>query len=265
MVFPGRVLPRAGRKIPAGYRDIPNGIPAVRDDLRGLRTMRLHLMTATDRDISRAIAYAGNRSGRRVGTIRWDDYTSRSHTTARDVVLTGSARHRSQANREEFAATYDEWGWFLAFLYSVDPDIKCAGIYADSDDFRRKTSRESGCPDRFTVSEWQACCVTPQVFRPCEHMTHGAVKLPRHVRQAESATVRREVKSGQRLSDASAAAVAAWWQAPSGTGRTFASFASHFLVSRCDLIRDAESSLAFTTTAADKAELSALIRWAYTY
>lgn len=225
--------------------------------------MRLHLMTATDRDISRAITYAGNRSGRRVGTIRWDDYTSRSHTTARDVVLTGSARHRSQANREEFAATYDEWGWFLAFLYSVDPDIKCAGIYADADDFRRKTSRESGCPDRFHVSEWCMSCVHGSTR--CEHMTHGAVRLPRHVRQAESATVLREVKSGQRLSDASAAAIAAWWQAPSGTGRTFASFASHFLVSRDDLIRDAESSLAFTTTAADKADLCALIRWAYLY
>lgn len=249
----------AGWKVPAGTGDTPRRHTAVRGDLEGM-TVRLHLMTATDRDISRAICYAGNRSGRRVGTIRWDEYSSRSHTTARDVVLTGSARHRSQANRDEYAATFDEWGWFLAFLYSVDPDIKCAGIYRDGDEFRRKLG------DRFTVPEWQACCIRPVVMpERCEHMRHGAVKLPRNVRHAETATVKREVKSGQRISDASAAAIAACWQAPRGTGRTFASFASHFLVSRDDLIRDAENSLAFATTQADKDELSALIRWAYLY
>jgi hypothetical protein len=225
--------------------------------------MRIHTHTADRGTIRDAMAYASNRSGRRVYAIRADEYGSRTHTTAFDVSLSGSARHRSQADRDEFAATWDEWGWFLAFLFAHDPDIKCSGVYRDADDFRNRTS-VAGCPDRFAVSEWDECCVTYR-DAPCDCMRHGAVKLPRNVRHAETKTVKREVRSGQRISDESAAAIASWWQSSGTVGRTFASFVSHFMVSRDDLINDAEMSLTYTTTAADKAELSALIRWAYLY
>lgn len=101
--------------------------------------MRIHVMTATDADIREAIRYAERESGHPVRAIRFAPYNSRTHTRAVDVVLSGSARHRSQADRTEFAATYDEWGWFLGSLYSFDPDVKCGNVYADSEDFRRKT------------------------------------------------------------------------------------------------------------------------------
>ena len=37
-----------------------------------------------------------------------------------------------------YAASYDEWGWFLAALFEVDPDA-IAGPYDGLDDFNTKT------------------------------------------------------------------------------------------------------------------------------
>jgi hypothetical protein len=37
-----------------------------------------------------------------------------------------------------YAATYDEWGWFLAYLFAADRLAK-AGIYDGAADFQRKT------------------------------------------------------------------------------------------------------------------------------
>lgn len=97
-------------------------------------------MSATHADVAEAIAYANRcREGERpVYAIRFAHYGSRTHTRAVDIVLTGNARHRSQSDREHYAATYDEWGAFLAYLFDVDPDVK-AGPYADAEEFERIT------------------------------------------------------------------------------------------------------------------------------
>lgn len=128
--------------------------------------MRIHTDTLKDSDFGDALRYASRRTGgdgNTVSNIRFAVYGSRSHARAVDVVLTGSARHRSQADRSAYAATYREWGFFLAYLYTIDPDMKCAGIYADESDYDRKTHGE------FRVSNVLACCVSA-IGPVCAHM-----------------------------------------------------------------------------------------------
>ena len=57
---------------------------------------------------------------------------------------------------EEYAATYDEWGFFLAALYRMDPAARCApnfkrdiAHYYDAEDFHEKTGRtyDASYPD----------------------------------------------------------------------------------------------------------------------
>jgi hypothetical protein len=53
------------------------------------------------------------------------------HTKRPNTGITGS-------NSDEYAATYDDWGWFLAALFVFDPDARC-GPYKNADDFARQT------------------------------------------------------------------------------------------------------------------------------
>jgi hypothetical protein len=64
---------------------------------------------------------------------------SRKRARAFDVTLSGSHSHRQNGNRDAYAATYDEWGWFLAHLFTVDPEA-IAGPYGGADDFHRQTA-----------------------------------------------------------------------------------------------------------------------------
>lgn len=69
------------------------------------------------------------------------DYTthgSRKRDHAFGVTLTGSSHHRSQADRDNHAATWDEWGMFLGYLFRVDPNMTC-WAYQDRNDFRFQT------------------------------------------------------------------------------------------------------------------------------
>ena len=57
---------------------------------------------------------------------------SRSHTAAADVHMVTDVRdaqHRrrpgtSDAAPDTYALTWDEWGWFLAYLFAAAPDAK---------------------------------------------------------------------------------------------------------------------------------------------
>lgn len=72
--------------------------------------------------ITRAAQYAG------VGFHRLERHGSRTHARAYDVILTGSGRNGGHfGSVDGRAATWDEWGMFLAALYRRDPETRCAG------------------------------------------------------------------------------------------------------------------------------------------
>lgn len=75
---------------------------------------------------------------------------------ALEIQLEGTARDRgrrlgnsgSYGAGENYTATYDEWGFFLAALYRMDKGARCApnfkrgtAAYYDADDFHDKTGR----------------------------------------------------------------------------------------------------------------------------
>lgn len=59
-----------------------------------------------------------------------------------EVFLAGSSPYAAQHGYGEKAATWDEWGVFIAALYSVDPNARI-GPYADRADFIRQTGDEA--------------------------------------------------------------------------------------------------------------------------
>lgn len=72
---------------------------------------------------------------------------SRTHDVAYDVILSGeSGRYTNQrwVNGDGVeAATWDQWGIYLAVIFEADPEAKCVGGggggYANAEDFHRKT------------------------------------------------------------------------------------------------------------------------------
>lgn len=54
------------------------------------------------------------------------------------VILSGSNSRQVMGNPEIKAATYDEWGFFLAEIFRDDEEAIC-GPYADAHDFHEKT------------------------------------------------------------------------------------------------------------------------------
>lgn len=75
-------------------------------------------------------------------------HRSRTHTRAFEVALTGNSGRRvntgtSGAHEENHAATWDEWGIFLAHLFAVDPQARVGGAkyptYVDAQEFHDRT------------------------------------------------------------------------------------------------------------------------------
>jgi hypothetical protein len=58
-----------------------------------------------------------------------------------EIFLSGSSPHRAQHDRNEYAATWIEWGVVIAALYDVDEDAQI-GWYESRDDFLEKTSND---------------------------------------------------------------------------------------------------------------------------
>lgn len=95
---------------------------------------------------------------------RWYEYGSRSRARAFDVILRGlhsTTRDGTKRRRpnlgashdrsyyDQWAATYDEWGWFLAALFEADPLARCEGTYDGREDFHEKTNNKyRPCPGR---------------------------------------------------------------------------------------------------------------------
>lgn len=74
------------------------------------------------------------------------EFTPKAFQSGYEVFLTGSspynAAHQShQGYQYEKAATWDEWGVFIAFLYDIDPAAQI-GHYTGRENFRQVTRAE---------------------------------------------------------------------------------------------------------------------------
>ena len=73
------------------------------------------------------------------------EFTPKAYQYGYEVFLTGSspyaAAHQSRDGYGEKAATWDEWGVFIAFLYEIDPAARI-GHYTGRENFRQVTGEE---------------------------------------------------------------------------------------------------------------------------
>lgn len=103
--------------------------------------MRIHANTLAPHQIYEATCAAGMTGV----DVTLTDHGSRSRARAYDVKLTGtSSRRPNGSNRDgestdNYAATWDEWGMFLAALFAADDSLTIPHVYADVDDFHFKT------------------------------------------------------------------------------------------------------------------------------
>lgn len=67
-----------------------------------------------------------------------DCYGSRSHDRAYEIRLTGSSKYAPRNMPGYKAATYEEWGRFIARLFAYEPSAKI-GHYKNEADFHEKT------------------------------------------------------------------------------------------------------------------------------
>lgn len=99
--------------------------------------MRIHTDKLSMADVSRA-AY---NAGATVETL--EPHGSRSRAFAYEVKLTGTSRRRPNggtygADRDAYAATWDQWGVFLGLLFDIDSSMTTA-YYADQTAFDHHT------------------------------------------------------------------------------------------------------------------------------
>jgi hypothetical protein len=69
------------------------------------------------------------------------EFKPRQYARGFEFFLSGSSAHRAQHDREEFAATWVEWGVVIDALYQVDPSAQI-GWYESRADFLAKTSSD---------------------------------------------------------------------------------------------------------------------------
>ena len=128
--------------------------------------MRIHTDVLTRHHIHAAMREVGvnriaeGKESLTLGTMvdRCDERGSRQRERGFDVTLVhdgtrnnrrrnpGTSRDRS-VQWDEYAAPYDDWGWWLARLYELDPDM-VAGQYENAAHFHQVTrGRFSEWPD----------------------------------------------------------------------------------------------------------------------
>jgi hypothetical protein len=103
--------------------------------------MRLHSSVLAPSDIYRATTAAGMTGV----NVELTSHGSRSRAAAYNVHLTGTSSRRPNSGKggaghpDDRAATWDEWGMFLAALFELDPDMIAGTAYASREHFRAVT------------------------------------------------------------------------------------------------------------------------------
>lgn len=99
------------------------------------------------------------------------EHGSRSRPRAFEVVLTGSSNYGGQWGHQDYAAaTWDEWGVFLGYLFEWDPLARIAGVYADAADFHWQTGH------RFVAGRMPLALCKRHRFRPFEPYVQQCTK-----------------------------------------------------------------------------------------
>lgn len=101
--------------------------------------MRIHSNTLTSQDVF-AAAYEA-----RATVEVLTEHGSRSRDHAFEVKLTGESRRRPNggnygAERDLYAATWDQWGVFLGILFDRDQSVTIPTAYVDAKTFDARTS-----------------------------------------------------------------------------------------------------------------------------
>ena len=128
--------------------------------------MRIHTNVATAVQVANLALHAAKKAGRVAGHVYFDklvDHRSTTHTYAAEVHLVadvkepGSKRRRPEQWRRRIrrvrgvAATWDEWGWFLAEVFRLDPRAKCAAWYPTEAAFHERTKHRFHLTERAEV------------------------------------------------------------------------------------------------------------------
>jgi len=141
--------------------------------------MRLHSRTLTAAHLQEARRAAGLNAW----DLTYTEHGSRACGHAFEVSLTGTSPRRPNSGKygatgDDHAATWDEWGMFLAYLYRVDDAMVCGSakhsVYADADDFHWRTAGrfEHLTPDQqHRAHRWDSSGLAREQSCPC-----GAVR-----------------------------------------------------------------------------------------
>lgn len=111
--------------------------------------MRLHSDFIEADDVRKAARLAG------VHFTRFGLHGSRKRAQAFDVILSGSSSRR-QNGGDDYAATWDEWGSVLGYLFALDSRM-VTPYYSDAADFDFQTGgqyRGGALPVRHKLHKW---------------------------------------------------------------------------------------------------------------
>jgi hypothetical protein len=100
--------------------------------------MRIHADSLTFRQIADAAQVA------HVDLDTMIDHGSRKRNKAFEIHLTGDSPRRPNSGKygadgDDFAASWDQWGIFLAELFKADESVTIPRIYGDADQFNEAT------------------------------------------------------------------------------------------------------------------------------
>lgn len=128
-----------------------------------------------------------------VNWTRLTEHGSRFHPRAFEVILTGSST-RNQNGGEFKAATWDEWGTFLGYLFDRDPGAK-ASFYSSGEHFHWATADrflDGFPPDPHPQHRWE---FFGSFDRYHEHVCAGCSALTRTLRHGVPFT---DLTAGER-------------------------------------------------------------------
>ena len=107
--------------------------------------MRVHTNNLTEADLHKALTNADVTD---VELRILGKHGSQKFDRAYEVALRGRGTRHTKAPQtkitnadKEYAATYDDWGWFIAATYDLDSEARF-GPYRDYDDFHAQTKHK---------------------------------------------------------------------------------------------------------------------------